>query len=160
MPKKTPETEQEKPHTLVRSASEHFQVPFTEAEMREKSKELAMKTQEIKSVQSQKSSAAKQFDARIKEIETRIQVLSDQVSTGQEIKIIRCEWHMNVPVRGRKTLYRCDTREIVRDVEMLDSDAQMVIDDLKRSEKTVDEKPITPVRSTREAGDLNEEAPI
>jgi len=52
---------------------------------------------------------------------------------------------MNTPRKGRKTCFRADTFDIVRETDMLDSDAQMVLDDLKniKPEKTVADKTVT-----------------
>lgn len=149
MKKKPEQSQAEKPHVMIRKASEMFRIPFTEDEMREKSKELAMKHQEANRIKDEKSSVMQQFSGRIKEVETRIQVLSDQVSTGSELRSVRCEWHMNVPRQGRKTLFRTDTLDKVREEEMLDNDCQMVLDDMKaqngETERTLDEKDVTAV---------------
>ena len=77
--------------------------------------------------------------------------ISTELARGKRSESVRCLWIFNDPTRNLKSLYRLDRepKELVRTDRMTASDKQLTLDDVaaqaKKTERTLEEKPITPV---------------
>jgi len=76
---------------VIRKCTEYLTVPFTEKELRNKSGELASKTQEVKNLENRKSSVVASIASSIKEVRARIDVLAENIRSGSEMRDVRCE---------------------------------------------------------------------
>jgi hypothetical protein len=117
----------EEPKVIIRKTTEYLRCPFTQEELAEKAEELALQTSRLNDLDGERSQVAADFGARIKESKARIARLANDVSSKHEMRNVPCEWHMNVPKQGRKTLVRVDSQAIVREEQMIDSDCQQTL---------------------------------
>lgn len=156
--KKKPEADGgvDAPARVIRNTTDYLRVDYTPDELATKAQDLAAKIQELGRVENHKKNITSDLGAKIKTLEAEVSTLTGQVSSKGEYRSIRCEWHMNTPRRGRKTLYRTDTLAVVREEEMIDNDCQMVMDDLKEqngeTERGIEEKEVTPIDREAEEG--------
>lgn len=84
-----PVADESKNAKLIRKTTEYLTVPFTEKELREKSAELAAKTQEVKNLENRKSNAVSSITASIREARARIDVLAENIRSGSEMRDVR-----------------------------------------------------------------------
>jgi len=101
----------------------HVACILTQDERNEHASNLAKSLRDKARLEDQKKAAAKQFDAKIAEVEATINKESNIVATGEEFRDILCEWHLDTPKKGKKTLKRTDAAFVGTDVvEVYDMD--------------------------------------
>lgn len=100
---------------------------FTQEELNEKADELAKKNVELESLENRKKSVVAQCGANIAECAARIMVLSNAITNKGEDRYVDCVWQLNVPTAGRKSMFKKDNGEFVRETAMDESDYQTVL---------------------------------
>lgn len=146
------------PKVVVRETYEHLFTAFTQKEMSERSDELARKTLDLETIRSRKAAVQSEYKARETEVAARLKVLSTDISNRGEERRIRCEWRLNVPKEGKKTLYRMDTLDAVREDDMTPSDRQLTLNDIETPDKSVEDKLKKAGEAVQEAADAIAEA--
>jgi hypothetical protein len=112
-----------KPATELKKERRHVACILTQDERNEHASNLAKSLRDKARLEDQKKAAAKQFDAKIAEVEATINKESNIVATGEEFRDILCEWHLDTPKKGKKTLKRTDAAFVGTDVvEVYDMD--------------------------------------
>lgn len=92
--------------------------------MLERAQDLAKEQQSLEDAELRKKDLGSKIASEINGCKTNINTLSKAIANGYEYRQIECEWKMNDPVRGDKTLYRTDIGEQVRVERMEESDYQ------------------------------------
>lgn len=133
------------------ACSEYFDHVFTPDEIKQMAMEFAEASAEKTACEEELKSHKKAMEAKIAEQTSIINRISTDLARGKRSENVKCHWVMNDPRRGVKTLYRLDTepKEFVRFGSMTASDKQLTLEDVmaakKKTERTLEEKPITPV---------------
>ena len=104
--------------------SEFLRYDFTEDELREKSKNLALAVQNKTQAQEEQKAAASQFKELIENADAKIGKLSRDINMGWEMRTVDCAVLFHTPVQGTKRIMRLDTNKIVRDQAMLAAEMQ------------------------------------
>jgi hypothetical protein len=97
-----------------------LRVILTEQEIKDKSKALADKDIELNQLEEDKARASSNFTAQIKAVRGEITKLAQLVTTGYELRDVRCEVFFHQPKTGQKNTVRTDTGESV-DISMMSS---------------------------------------
>jgi|SRR5579863_1448988 len=101
---------------------------FTTEERAEKSDRLARAISLKVEADEEFKAVKSQFKDRIDGLELEIAKLARQINLGYEHRNVACEFLLDSPTLGRKTLVRLDIPgEVVRTEDMTDSDKQMSI---------------------------------
>jgi hypothetical protein len=104
---------------------------LTQEERNEHSHTLAQSIQELAQLEDRKKSLVKQLDAEIAEKKAVINKESSIVKDGKEYREILCEWYLDEPKKGKKTLVRTDVAfvgtGIVSTYDMSGEDTQSLI---------------------------------
>lgn len=136
---------------IIRKTTEYLRYDYAPEELAAKAQDLAAKITERETVNNTMAGVVSEFKGRIKKLDGEVSCLTGEVSAKGEHRSVKCEWYMNHPRKGKKMLLRTDTGEIVREDDMLDSDFQMVLDDLKAragtTERTIAEKVVEQVNA-------------
>ena len=87
-------------------------------------RKIADLEQEIDAFESEKSATNKRFTDTIKGRRQEVRDLSKQLILGESDKPIECRWELNLPIVGKKTLFRVDIAEkvSVEDMELFDTE--------------------------------------
>lgn len=119
----------------------HLPVKFTEDQLRSKAEELASKYSRVVRMEDEKKSVAAGYKSRIDVLLAEINLLATHVSEKCEYQNIGCRAFFDSPHYGEKTIYRCDTGEIVGTEAMTNEDRQMVL----KFERDTDPKQANPL---------------
>lgn len=103
---------------------EFLRYEFTEDEVRERSKKLALAVQTQVQAQEEQKAAVAQFKDRIESCVSQIGRLSRDINMGWEMRTVDCRVEYHTPVMGTKRVSRIDTGEFVRDTAMLIAEMQ------------------------------------
>jgi hypothetical protein len=123
--------DQAKRHQMIRGCEELIQVTHDPETVAKKGLELAAKVIELRHAEEDKKEVVSTHTKKVKKLREEVEALSNVVDSGAEMIPVPCEWHMNTPDAGIKTLIRLDTDKVVREEKMKKEDGQMVLDDLK-----------------------------
>jgi hypothetical protein len=109
----------------VKEIFEDIECPhsFTMDEIVELGRTLARATQAQESLESRKKETMADFTAQIQRAESERMLAATKIGNGYEMRKMRCRVEMK-PAMGRKSYFRCDTNEYVRDGEMMSYDYQ------------------------------------
>ncbi len=88
---------------------------------------MASEQNKLDQEKSDKKRSASEYGSRIKSIEAAITKLAYTVSTGHELREIRCGMFFDTPEKGKKSLIRLDTKEVVSVEEMSSTDRQLAL---------------------------------
>lgn len=113
-------TNEAKPVTI----GEYLRYEFTEEEVRERSKKLALAVQSQTQAQEEQKAAVAQFKERIETCVSQIGRLSRDINMGWEMRTIDCRVDYHAPTQATKRITRIDTGEVVRETAMLASELQ------------------------------------
>jgi hypothetical protein len=102
-----------------------LRVVLTDEEIREKSRALADKATELNQLEEDKKRASSHFGAEVKAARGEITRLSQFISSGYELREVRCEVFYHKPKPGQKTTIRTDTGETVNIQTMTSMEMQM-----------------------------------
>lgn len=142
------------------ACSEYFDHVFTPDEIKQMAMEFAEASAEKTACEEELKSHKKAMEAKIAEQTSIINRISTDLARGKRSENVKCHWVMNDPQRGAKTLYRLDTepKEFVRFGNMTASDKQLTLEDVmaakKKTERTLEEKEITPVTNEPYEGEV------
>jgi hypothetical protein len=102
-----------------------LRVVLTDEEIREKSRALADKATELNRLEEDKKRASSHFGAEVKAARGEITRLSQFITSGYELREVRCEVWYHKPKPGLKLTIRTDTEEIVSTGTMNSAEMQM-----------------------------------
>ena len=108
----------------MRKTKRQLEYKFTEAEIKEMSRQLAYECRQVVQLQEQKKEVMSDFKAKIDQKDSLIAALSNNVNNGWEYRSVDCEVEMDTPKKGMKTITRTDTGEEVAKEKMTDDDRQ------------------------------------
>jgi len=91
---------------------------FTREELEQFGKDLARDTAKQSELDGNKKMAMSQFKAEIDACAAKANVTADHIRSGREMRMVECEIRYDKPGRGRKSVVRTDTREIVKVMDM------------------------------------------
>lgn len=111
--------------------TEFLKYTFTEAELKEKSTQLALECRNLEEVENEKKQVVADFKSKIEGHNATISRLSNHINSGYEYKNVECEVKMNTPKNGKKTTIRLDTNEKLRVEDMTQEEKQEKIFDEK-----------------------------
>jgi len=92
-------------------SEEFLECKLTPPELMEKGRLLSQENQKSSRLEDEKKSVMSNFKAKIDACDAEIGVLSQAISTGIEMRNVKCETRYNAPESGMKTLFRLDVNE-------------------------------------------------
>ncbi len=95
----------------TKTTKKTLQHKFTDEEQRGLARDLAVKTQELRSLEDSKASAVASYGSQIKFAKETIGLLSDKVASGFEMREIECTVEFHTPEQNKKRITRTDTLE-------------------------------------------------
>lgn len=113
--------------------TEHLKYEFSDAEIAQFAKELARANARKVSIEQQKKEVDTQLKAEIEVQNSSLARLSAMINAGCEYRLVECDFRMDSPEVGKKTVFRVDTGEDIKVLMMTDADRQMLLD-LKNAE--------------------------
>lgn len=124
-------------------------VKFTVDELRGKADELADKVARREGLEEEKKRVGADYKARIDATTSDINLLARHITERCEYQQVECQAYLDHPDYGKKTIYRCDTGDMVGIETMQPADRQTVIQWEKESKShnatpATDEQPATP----------------
>lgn len=108
-----------------KKTSKSLRYQFKDHEIISQSKEMAEYNNELARVEQERKRANSQFKAEKDRITAAIGLLSDNISTGYEMRSIEVDVFLNTPKDGEKTLVRSDNGTIVEVLPMSSEENQM-----------------------------------
>jgi hypothetical protein len=93
---------------LEMSEERHLDCFLTDDEVKQYGEDLAHRLMDIGALEAEKS----RLTAKIKPIQKDVEILVQLIDTGKEVRSVPCDWDYDWN-RGKKSLYRSDTAEIV-----------------------------------------------
>lgn len=112
------------PKTIER----HVKYIFTDPELLQIGKDLADKSNALQELNGAKKRVTSDFGAKIAAAESEIGILSRNISTGAEYRMVKCSQELNSPVLGKKTIRRNDTFEAIETVDMTQEEMQTTLE--------------------------------
>lgn len=106
------------------TVDEYLRYEFSEEELKERAKTLAMNVQRQGQTTEEQKAAQAQFKERLERFTAEIGKLSRDINNGWEMRNIECRVRYNLPVPGTKSIVRLDTGELVREMAMSRSEMQ------------------------------------
>jgi len=119
----------------VKETTEWLRYDFSNDELLDKARELGRAGQEISCLESQLDSVKKDLNAKIAALEATRGMLGNHVTSGYEMRNLKCEIRYNDPEDKTKTVVRVDTGEVIRTAKMESHELQEEIDFEKAAEK-------------------------
>lgn len=113
-------------NTSERNETHHLRWDFTEDELREFSKTMAREAQDLTAAENQKKVATSQFAEEIARHRMALSQMARNISNGYEMRMTKCHVQLDNPERGRATIIREDTGEVVRERAMTDQEVRDV----------------------------------
>lgn len=107
--------------------SQQLRVDLTDHELTDRAKNLANEQNKLDQEKTDKKRSSAEFGSRIKAIESNLTKLAYTVSTGYELREVRCGMFFDTPEKGKKSLIRLDTKEVVSVEEMSTIDRQLAL---------------------------------
>lgn len=104
--------------------SRHLRHEFDNAERLENAKQLAEALSESDRIDGELERVKADFKSRTTTVQAKIGSLRDKVTSGYEMRETKCEWRFDSPKKGKKSLVRLDTKEVVETVDMSEADKQ------------------------------------
>lgn len=109
---------------FVEKKTEYLRYTFSDPELLDLSKQLARKLAEEERAERELKEVTTQLKSVVTLKEGEVHSLSGLVQNGYEYRMIDCEIFFDMPERGKKTMIRIDTREIVSEQKMSGDDLQ------------------------------------
>lgn len=120
---------------------------FTEEEITQKGRKLAILSAEKISIENDKKAAMSNFKAKIDGKVAEIELLLNDINNGFGQVYVECEVRPHDPNTGMKSIYRLDTNELVRKESMSSDELQTElalfdapVGDLAEKHEDVDDK--------------------
>lgn len=96
-------------------------VKLTEAEVLERSREMAAEVAARQSAEDARKASASAHKARVESHDLKVALLAGVVASGEELRQVECEWQADAGLRTLR-LVRRDTRAVVRSRPMTDEE--------------------------------------
>jgi|GEM_PF-5629200 hypothetical protein len=125
-------------HTFARDTTDILHCNLTDKEIKDKVVQISdLVSQKAKAEEgcNELSASLKLKKEEVLRFQSQMNGLARVVADGYEMRTVKCIWKMNIPRSGMKTLVTARDGELVRSEEMLDSDRQMVLDDILRLDR-------------------------
>ena len=106
------------------NCTEYLKYEFTEKELKDLARELARENTAMAESEEEKKSVVASFTERIADAKMKISKLSRYINNGYDYRNIECAVVMNSPRAGVKEVVRIDTGEIVKTINMTDTEKQ------------------------------------
>lgn len=97
---------------------------FTQSELLEIGKKLAEAANKKAQLESDKKRVVADFGAQLAKVDSEISSLSTNISSGYDLRMVKCFIEFNSPCIGKKTVYRGDTGITVEVLEMTKDEMQ------------------------------------
>jgi hypothetical protein len=111
----------------TKKVAEYLKYSFSEEETRDNAKKLARKNQELTELELKKKQLAADIKAETDAATADAARLARWVNDEYDFRMVECEIVYDSPTAGRKTTYRIDTGEIVKEEKMSSDESQQVI---------------------------------
>jgi hypothetical protein len=98
---------------------------FTQAELLERSKQLAEANRQRAELENDKKRAMDEYKSRISNVELNVSTLAEKVTTGYEFRDVACRVEYDRPAPGKKLIIRLDTSEEVGVHDMNNDEKQL-----------------------------------
>lgn len=98
-----------------------LRVSFTDAQILELGRNLAETHNENTQIETDFQRIKDEFKSKLSAVEARKIDLANKVSSGYEMKPVRCVWTMDHPKPGKKTLYRFDIPDDQKPIEVIET---------------------------------------
>ena len=115
---------------MANTEMRNLMVILTEDEVKEYSKNLAEETQAVNGLENEKKSVTAEYTSKITRHKTNISDLARKITTGEEMREIRCRWDY-LWEDGVKILIRTDSGKQIDKQEIRDYErqAELQVDD-------------------------------
>lgn len=101
-----------------RIETHHLKCDFTESELKEFSRTMAREAQDLATAEDQKKVAVAQFAESIARHKSVIGQMARNINNGYEMRLVPCVVVLDKPVRGKATIVRKDTGDLVKERDM------------------------------------------
>ncbi len=108
---------------MANTEMRNLMVILTEDEIKDYSKTLAEETQAVNSLENEKKSVTAEYTSKITRHKTNISDLARKITTGEEMREIRCRWDY-LWEDGVKVLIRLDSGKQIDKQEIRDYERQ------------------------------------
>lgn len=106
------------------ATTRHLAVKLTDAELIELGKESGELAATVKKLESEKKDYVDQMKNRVAGAQGRIDDIAAMQRTGEQVRLVDCEWRFGMPDKKHKSLVRLDTDEVEEVAEMSEADLQ------------------------------------
>lgn len=132
----------------TKESTRHLKYTFKETEITQIGRNLADKVAEISALENDKKRVVKDFDAKISAAESESSILTSNLRSGYEFRMVKCTETMAAPGPGKKTVVRQDTGEVVGIEPMTVDELQLRLkweDEQKKTQEEEKAKTFNPV---------------
>lgn len=112
----------------TKQVEEYLPVKLTEAELLEHGADAAEIADKLRQLESEHKAVKEAQKAEVSGLNESLQQHLRLVRAKQEYRDVLCEWALDQPAKGRKSLIRTDTLETVRVADMTGEDFQRELD--------------------------------
>lgn len=116
-----PARQQKAPHRVINRS---VKCVLTDDEIRDAGRKLAEVTKRLGEVESKKKRLADEIKSEASAVQAEIEVLSNRLHSGYDYRDMKCHVRFHDPERGKKTIRRADTDEVVSTESMSEEDWQ------------------------------------
>jgi len=109
----------------TKPCKEFLRYDFTHEEVHEMGAELARISTEIARTREEKKAVVTDFNAKITAKEAEVGILGNNINNGYEHRYVECTIHFNTPNTGKKTIFRNDSGEQVKVLNMTSDEIQL-----------------------------------
>jgi hypothetical protein len=110
-----------------RETTKNLRVLLTNDDLIARSRALGDNNSKLEQIEEDKKRVTSQYGSDIKLVKSTIKQLSHVVTSGYELKDILCGVYYDRPTKGKKSIVRLDTGEVVETEEMNHMERQMVL---------------------------------
>lgn len=111
----------------INKITEYLRYDFTPEEFTEHARTLARMNQELARSEERKKSITAELASDVKRHQDQVANQSRLVSNGYEYRYIECSVEFDKPTKGKKTIVRIDTGEVVHIKNMTGEDTQAAL---------------------------------
>lgn len=113
-----------KPTPETKKVTQRLRCNLSDEEKINAGKELAEATNELSSIEEDKTQVMADFKAQVTAQEAKVSMLSNKLRSGYELRNVQCEVIFGVPESHQKQTVRLDTNEIVSTETMSEEEKQ------------------------------------
>ena len=119
--------------------TEHLKHILSDEELIAQARRQSALLRDYEQAENELSSVKATFKARMEGLQSGISLCTRLISDGFEMRPTDCETILNEPAKGRASVYRIDTGELVRERAMDASELQMKLEDVEEEPESDDE---------------------